>query len=203
MLRRSVFSAVITLLIGGLFYASTVLYVVQQMDGNAVFPADCAIVFGAAVRPVFDAEGRVVSVTTGPGIYRRVATAVELLRQGRVERLFLSGGKGEGNQKSEAQVMRDVALSLGAAGDSLTLEDQSRSTWENLQNTRSLTSDCKSIVGISDGYHLARINLYARVQGWEVQTYPADIQPDKAFTLRSLLREAIGIDLLVLARLLT
>ncbi len=185
----------------GLFFACTVFYVVDHMKGSAHFPADCAIVFGTAVWPVYGADGKITAVTAGPGITRRVSTAVALQRKGSIGRIFLSGGKGEGNVTSEAQVMRRVALSLGAKGDSLIVEDQSRSTWENLVNTRPLTSGCKSIVGISDGYHLARIALYADVQGWPVQTYPADVHPDAAFTLRSLLREALGIDLLVLERL--
>ncbi len=187
-----------------LFYACTVIYVYERMDGNAVFPVDCAIVFGTAVWPVFDRYGLVIASVPGPGIARRVSTAAHLLEEGSVRHLYLSGGKGEGNRQSEAEVMGEYAQSLGVPKSSITVEDRSRSTWENLQNTRPLTSRCDSVVAISDSYHLARIGLYAQVQGWpQVQTYPADRKPDLLFRAQNLLREAVGIDLLVLTRLLT
>ena len=121
-----------------LFYACTLYYVYDHMRGNSELPADCAIVFGTAIWPVYSQDGRITSYVAGPGITRRVTTAVELLKQGNVKKLFLSGGKGEGSQKSEAQVMRSVALSLGADARVITVEDSSRSTWENLVNTRPL-----------------------------------------------------------------
>lgn len=185
-----------------IFYATTVLYVVQRMDGSAFTSADCAIVFGTAVWPVYDEAGEIISSTAGPGIRRRVATAVDLLKQDRVNRLFLTGGKGEGSRKSEAQVMKEYAQQLGASANVITIESNSRSTWENLSYTRDLTSGCSSIVAISDGYHLARINLIAAIQGWPpIDITPAGNQPSIVFTARSALREAIGIDLLVLMQL--
>lgn len=186
-----------------LFYACTVYYVVDHMGGSASFPADCGIVFGTAVWPVFDKKGDIVNSTAGPGIRRRVSAAAKLIKKGSLRRLFLTGGKGEGIQKSEASVMREYALTLGVSAETITVEEHSRSTWENLKNTRPLTLGCSSFVAFSDGYHLARIALQAHVQGWEVQTYPAAPVPSRAFTVQSVLREALGIDLLVLERLLT
>lgn len=184
------------------FYATTVLYVFQGMEGNAQLPADCAMVFGTAVWPVRDANGEVTGAVAGPGIERRVGAAVDLVKQGSVRRLLLSGGKGEGNRTSEAEVMRSVALAQGMSPSIITVEDRSRSTWENLLFTRPLTSECASVVAISDGYHLARIALYAHRQGWlQLQTYPAADRPGFLFMAKSLLREAVGIDVLVLSSL--
>ncbi|NOS67590.1 MAG: YdcF family protein [Candidatus Peribacteraceae bacterium] len=186
-----------------IFYASTVLFVYQRMDGNGVSTADCAIVFGAAVRPVFNDDGKITAYTAGPGIARRVATAAELFEQGRIHRLFFSGGRGVGNTKSEAQVMKEYAVSLGIPSERITLEEDSSSTWENLLYTRPLTYDCHGVLAISDAYHLARIRMIAHIQGWELPTYPAEPRPQMLFIARSLLREAIGVDLLVLMQLLT
>ena len=186
-----------------IIYGSTIYYVYAHMDGNAVLPADCGIVFGTAVWPVFDAEGDIVDSTAGPGIRRRVATAARLLEQGSLKHLFFSGGKGEGNQRSEAEVMRAYAMTMGVNPQLITVEDRSRSTWENLLYTRPLTSECSSIVAISDGYHLARIALQASYQGFSLTTYPAGQEPSDLFIARNLLREALGIDWLVLIQLLT
>ena len=186
-----------------IIYATTIVYVAQRMDGTGTLTADCVIVFGAAVWPVFNAEGNITALTAGPGIVRRVATAAGLFEQGRTHRLFFSGGRGVGNRKSEAQAMKEYAVSIGIPAERITLEEQSTSTWENLLYTRPLTEDCRSVLAISDAYHLARIRLMAQAQGWDVPTLPAESRPQTLFILKSLLREAIGVDLLVLTRLLT
>lgn len=183
------------------FYLMTVLYVAERMGGTGEQYADCGIVFGAAVHPIRNGSGSVTGLTAGPGIARRVSTAAELFDQGRLHRLFFTGGRGEGNSKSEARVMQQYAVSLGVPAGRITLEENSRSTWENLLYTRSLTEDCRSTLAISDGYHLARIRLIAGIQGWDLPTYPADHPPSILFTARSLLREAIGVDLLVFSGL--
>ena len=173
------------------------------MNGSGAQSADCGVVFGTAVRPVYDEQGRITAVTAGPGIARRVRTAVALYEQERLHRIFVTGGKGEGSRDSEAAVMKKLAVSLGVPETRITMEDQSRSTWENELNTRPLTLDCQSILAISDGYHLARIALIAHLQRWNVSTYPAEKKPPVVFTMENWLREAAGIDLLVVLRLLT
>ena len=184
-----------------LFYACTLSYVYDHMDGNAVLPADCGLVFGTAVWPVYNASGEITTSAAGPGIERRVTAAVDLVKKGSLHRLILSGGKGEGNQKSEAEVMRDVAIAQGILRGDITVEDRSRSTWENLHYSRPLTSGCSSVVAISDGYHLARIALHAHMQEFALTTYPAEARPSELFLLKSSLREAVGIDLLVFSSL--
>lgn len=197
-LRRAFFFIVIPAF---LVYACSLVYVLERMDGSATFPVDCGIVFGAAVWPVYNRAGDITTTTAGPGIERRVSAGARLYHQGNVKRLFLTGGKGDGHQRSEAEVMREYALELGVPADRIIVEGESRSTWENLLFTRPLTNGCNSIVAISDSYHLARISLQAQIQGWKLYTYPAETPPSRLFTLRSLLREAAGIDALVLDRL--
>ena len=198
LLRRLLKIIVIVVLPLAILYATTVLYIAQRMDGTGTLTADCAIVFGAAVRPVYGDGGAIVSFAARPGIARRVATAAKLFEQGRVHRLFFSGGRGEGNAVSEARVMKDYAVSLGIPAERITLEERSTSTWENLLYTRPLTEDCHGILAISDAYHLARIRLIAHMQGWDLPTLPAEPRPQMLFIAKNLLREAIGVDLLVL-----
>jgi len=162
--------------------------VVFSFDGTAEeFPADCAVVFGAAVH-----RGDIA----GPGILRRVGTAVDLYKKGDVKRLFLTGGMGTSpyQTKSEAQVMRDVALDLGVDDSDIVLEEKSQSTWENIGFTKLLSRNCTSVIGVSDRYHLARIRFIARKQGWEsLQTFPATVHPSFFFEANSVLREVLGL----------
>jgi vancomycin permeability regulator SanA len=146
---------------------------------------DCAIVFGAAVHYGNEA---------GPGIYRRVETAAELYHEGNVHTIFLTGGKGSEKQDSEALVMQRLAMRMGVDLDDLILEDQATSTWENLLYTRGLVEECSSVVGISDRYHLARIQYLAELQEWgDFRTLPATTIPPFQFELRAVTREAFGL----------
>lgn len=159
-------------------------HIYSRFDGTAAFPVDCAVVFGAAVYG---------SSLPGPAIVRRVGAAAELYREGSVKRIILSGGKGAGNRQSEAQVMLTQAVAQGIAREDIVLEQESHSTWENLLYSRPLTEGCLSTVGVSDRYHLARIELLARRQGWDdLTTAPAGGELIRSFETRSLLREIVA-----------
>ena len=168
-------------------------FVYARFPGVSHFPADCAIVFGTAVRPTYNAEGQIVYTGPGPGILRRVGTAAELYRAGKVGKVFLSGGKGEGMVESEASVMKRIAIAGGIRMEDIVIEEESRSTDENLLNTLPLMGDCTSIVGVSDRYHLARIELLSWFDGRRIQTFPAFPPADQLFENRSVIREVFGI----------
>jgi uncharacterized SAM-binding protein YcdF (DUF218 family) len=174
-------------------YLLTIAYVCWHFRGDAVFPADCAVVFGTAVHPVRTDHGEILYTGPGPGILRRVATAAALYRSGKVRRLFFTGGTGEGMEESEADVMRRMAVVQGVSYGDIVVENRSHSTRENLENTRSLASSCGSVVGVSDAYHLARIHVLSWAMGWHLQTYPAAERPNLAFEAQSVLREWIGV----------
>ncbi len=187
-LARLVKALIITVI--GLCSASLIvvlvlmIWVTRWFPGDAEFPRECAVVFGAAVR---------AGDQPGPGIARRTATAVRLYEQEFVERLYMTGGRGDTYQESEAQVMKDYAMELGVPETAITIEESSHNTWENLQNTAPLAADCTTVVGISDRYHLARIQHFAERMGWEdFQVYPADYLAGPAFELHSVTREAFA-----------
>jgi len=117
-------------------------YVLSYFGGNAEsFPFDCAVVFGAAV------HGR---ETAGPGITRRVSTAAALYRDRYIRTIYLTGGKGDALKASEAMVMRKVALLEGVAPEDVRVEENARSTWENLAYSREITQGCTDVLAISD-----------------------------------------------------
>lgn len=180
-MRLLIFCVLSLLVALALFFTSLYMTIVSSQDGNAVLPADCALVFGAAV------YGQGVP---SPAISRRIDAATALFAENQVQRLIVSGGKGSGVRESEAQVMADLAVTFGVPRDRILLEDASHSTWENLQNSQNLTADCSSVLGISDGYHLARIRLIAWRQGWDkFTTAPTRVMPDDVQWQRAILRE--------------
>lgn len=178
------FAIVIGAILIAVALLSAIFIVYAHINDAASLPADCAIVFGAAVYG---------NQYPGPAIVRRVARAAELYRSGSVHRLILSGGRGSGNLLSEAAAMRKEAVSHGVADKDITLEVRSHSTWENLLYSRDLTTQCNSVIGISDGYHLARIKLLAWRLGYgDFSVLAAGDRPDAESERKSVLREAFG-----------
>ena len=119
-------------------------YVLHGRSGNAKLPVDCAIVFGAAIQPIRDFDGRVIGEGAGPAIERRVETAANLWKAGSVKHLFFSGGRGEGLDRSEADVMAEEALHHNVPQSAFTLEDQSKqsvttTTWHASSSWRRTT----------------------------------------------------------------
>ena len=183
--RRVVLGCALTLVVTGAVTFACILGVIYaRFGGSGGASADCAVVFGASVHQ---------NNAPGPGIERRIDTAVRLYKQGTVHRLFLTGGKGDADHSSEASVMQQLAEREGVPHAAITAEPNAHSTWENLLYVRPLTRGCSSVIGISDRYHLARIELLAAQQGWnDLRTYPADLRPPLAFETASVLREAIA-----------
>lgn len=173
---------------GVMFFLTIALFavfVIAGYPGDAKLPADCALVFGAAVHGNDDA---------GPGIARRVDTAADLYKKHKVKKLILSGGKGNASQDSEAEVMRKVALRDGVDPADVILEDHSTSTAENIRLSKPLTGGCSSTVAVSDRYHLARIGYLARHLDWPtLKTFPAYRHADRLFEARNVFRESAAL----------
>lgn len=169
-----------------IIFAATAFFsfvaILSGFDGTGGLPADCGLVFGAAI------SGR---NTAGPAIVRRVDGAAALWKEGQINTLILTGGKGDSWRLSEGAVMRQQAIRDGVDGRDILVEDSARSTKENLANSRFLVEKhCKTVVAISDQYHLARIRLLAKRAGWgSLPTYGVPDRPAQQGESRSVMRE--------------
>ncbi len=182
---RIVAAACVTVATIVLFTAAlSLLFILTGFNGNAEFPVDCGLVFGAAI------SGR---NTAGPAIVRRVAGAAELWKDGHVKKLILTGGKGDSWRLSEAAVMRQEAIRYGVDGRDILIEESARSTKENLAKSRIIVEkQCESVIAISDQYHLARIRLLAKKAGWgSLRTYGVPERPALGES-RSIIREWVA-----------
>ena len=172
-------------LLFAILLSSIYIAILLARSGTATLPADCAIVFGAAVYR---------NAIPSPAMERRMKTAVSLYHSGDIRRLIVSGGKGREDDRTEAEVMRNQAEAFGVDPQHIVLEPRARSTWENIQYARDLTYDCNEVIGISDRFHLARIEYLSWRQGWgELQTMPAGERPPPASEWRSTHREVFAL----------
>lgn len=79
-------------------------------------------------------------------------------------KVVVSGGKGDDEHISEAQCMYDYLTAHGVDGTDIYMEDQSRNTWQNINNTFALMQRegwdvTDDVLLVSSGFHLARIQM--------------------------------------------
>ncbi|MDD8049648.1 MAG: ElyC/SanA/YdcF family protein [Thomasclavelia sp.] len=82
-----------------------------------------------------------------------------------VPQIIVSGGQGSDETVTEAKAMHDYLISKGIEEEKIILEDKSKTTYENMQNSKkiidSLTNEYYCIFVTSD-YHVFRTSTYAR-----------------------------------------
>jgi len=94
-------------------------------------------------------------------------------------KIVVTGGKGDDEHVSEAQGMYDYLTAHGVDGANIYMEDKSRNTWQNINNTFALMERegwelTDDVLLVSSGFHLARIELLwnrARAQALRGETY--------------------------------
>src|SRR5690606_15628957 len=90
-------------------------------------PRPAGLVLGAALW-----DGR-----PSPALRERLDLAYQMYREGWVQYLILSGGKGD-EGPSEAEGMKQYLVEKGIPPDRLLLEDKSRNTAENIANSKKI-----------------------------------------------------------------
>ncbi len=140
-------------------------FVFLHYDDQSTGKAECAVVFGAALRE----DG-----TASQVLHDRVMAGVDLFQQGQVDCLVLSGGESEFGPH-EVEVMSEIVGQIVNNSEQQTtnnkqqeerviLDFEGANTLATLQN---LPANVESFVFVSSGFHLARIGMLAEKLGVE------------------------------------
>lgn len=153
--------AVVGLAIIG-FIATAVMvgtYARQSDDGRA----DAAVVLGAAV----------LRTEPSPVFIERLRHAAELYKAGTVGKIVVSGGLAQGDKFSEAAAGRDWLGAQGVPTGDVLLEDQSHTTFQNLQNVKPIlaANGLGRVLIVSDPLHMKRAMTIALADG--LDAYPS------------------------------
>jgi vancomycin permeability regulator SanA len=108
-------------------------------------PKRAAIVFGAGIWK----DG-----SPTPVLRDRVTTAAELYRQGKVEKLLMSGDNSS-IYHNEPEAMRQFALSLGIPDKDIVLDYAGRRTYDTCYRARSIFG-LKEAILVTQAFHLPR-----------------------------------------------
>lgn len=117
--------------------------VTSCLAGLMVFAAICILVFLGAASPdrsgldyVIVLGARVKENTVSNSLRKRLDKAMEYAQENPDTILVLSGGKGDGEQESEARTMYDYLIYNGVSPEQLLIEERSVSTVENIAFSR-------------------------------------------------------------------
>lgn len=148
---------------------------VRRGEGGTVHgAADAIIVLGAQVHR----DGRPSAALRG-----RVQRAAVLYHAGYAPRMVVTGGVGEPGI-AEAAVMEAIAVAHGVPAAAIVLEARATRTLESARIVGALARGAgwRSVIVVSDPFHLWRSALLFRAEGLTVQTAGTD---DRYFSARS------------------
>ncbi len=136
--------------------------------------ADAIVVLGAQVHR----NGRPSAALRG-----RVQRAVALYHAGLAPRLIVTGGVGEAGI-AEASVMQALAIAAGVPEIALVIEPRARRTLESARAVGVIgrQGEWRSVIVVSDPFHLWRTMLMFLDEGFSVQTAATD---DRYYSERS------------------
>jgi uncharacterized SAM-binding protein YcdF (DUF218 family) len=180
-------------IVAGVFIVLTMLYVVWNYEqinayGRSIKPikSDAIIVLGAAVL----SNGQPSSV-----LQERLDSALTLYRRHYASVFILTGGRGQGEPISEAEVSKQYLESKGVPSTVMYLDNQSKDTWENLTNAKQIMQKqgTHTAVIVTDFYHQYRAQHYAHELGMNTSGYVGQIPP--MTNPKQTLREVVAITL--------
>ena len=157
----------ISLLTALLIVLYTIIAAVQIVQYGKVdnkTKCDVAIVLGAAT------SGEEVS----PVYRERINHGIWLYENGYVDYLILTGGVGEGNEKSDAYVAKQYAIEKGVPEQAILIEEQSTITEENLEYAKTIMDahSMNTAIIVSDPLHMKRAMLMANDYGITAYSSP-------------------------------
>jgi uncharacterized SAM-binding protein YcdF (DUF218 family) len=150
----------------GLIYIGILQFKISQYSHKEVPKnADYLIVLGARVK------GTVPSLAFAS----RINAAAEYLMKNKDTLVIASGGKGPGEDISEAESIRRELVNQGINETRILLEDQSTDTYENINfSKKHIPQGAKLGLVVTNNFHLYRAVSIARDNGLEVEGLPAE-----------------------------
>ena len=181
-IRRIVWGIVIVCF--GLFITLETM-IISGMVSKPEENLDYIIVLGAQVR------GDIPSKS----LYRRIEKAAEYLENNPNTVAIVSGGKGNGENISEAECMYKYLVDMGIDGNRIILEDSSTSTEENIDFSTKIIKELSQknvkIGIITNNFHIFRTLCICRAKDLAVVGIPAE--SDNVLILNYMVREAFGL----------
>lgn len=146
-------------------------------------------------RPVAIVLGAMVMPDGSPSatLLRRGQHAAHLWKKGHVDLIITTGGMSPSG-RSEAEVLAGILKDAGVPHNRIRLEEQSRTTWENISLSCPLLPKDAEVVLVTDAYHGPRARMMARRLGLTARSSsPSFRSMSKLVLLKNTLREGAAL----------
>ncbi|MEO8200124.1 MAG: YdcF family protein [Gemmatimonadota bacterium] len=147
-----------------------IVFLVSRQDQRR--KSDAIVVLGAA-----QYNGK-----PSPVLRARLDHAILLFHDGYAPRVIVTGGIAQGDSESEATVSRRYLLSNGVPNSAVIVRPEGRSTVASIEAVGKWLKDrhLKTVVLVSDPFHMCRLRLEARRMDLEAYTSPTRTSPISA-----------------------
>ena len=146
------------------------------LNKDSSFPtADCILVLGCGVK----ADG-----TPSNMLEDRLLTGIELYKQGAAPKLLMSGDHSRVTY-DEVNIMKNFAVERGVPSADIFMDHAGFSTYESMYRARDIFL-CKSVIVVTQKYHLYRSIYNANRLGLEVVGVCADLRRYRGQTSREI-----------------
>lgn len=151
--------------------------------GNTQKPqkSDCIIVLGC----------KVYGSTPSKFLLSRIERGYELYKNGYGKYIIVSGGKGSGENISEAEAMKRYLMSKGVNSSQILIDDRSNSTMANIINSKNIMkkNNLRTSIIVSNKYHLKRASLMAEDEGLNASYSGVFVSSRKSHEIWGYIRE--------------
>lgn len=166
------------------YYLFTAISIYSYSKTDQTQKADAAIVLGTAVW----------GDEPSPVFRERIRHGIWLYQNNYVDYLIFTGGKGEGQKYSEAEVAKKYAMGNGIPEEKIFMENQSRITDENLLFSKPILGkeNFNQVLLVSDPLHMKRAMKMAENHQIEAFSSPTTTSRYQSFPKKAgfALREA-------------
>lgn len=163
-----------------IIYISLQFY--KYKNSSPALGADYMIVLGA----------RVHGTEPSLSLQKRIEAAAQYLKKSPQTIAIVSGGQGPGEDETEAEIMKQELISLGIEETRILKEDQSTSTYENIEFSKPLLSKKNNrTVVVTNDYHLYRAILIGKQ--FDVTLEPLAAKTPAQALIKSYAREYLAL----------
>lgn len=126
-----------------------------------------------------------IIAVSGGDTSARTQLAIDLYKNGWAPQLIFSGAAEDKSGPSNAEVMREQAISQGVPDSDVTVEEYSSNTSENAENTSGILSnlDVNDAIVVTSSYHMKRTVLEFRNQAPDVNFRAHPISSDNQWSV--------------------
>ena len=108
----------------------------------------------------------------------RLISAIELYKLGKIDKIIISGGNGDliNNGMKESEWSKKILINMGIESKDILLENSSRNTMENAQNTAILVKRdiSQRLLLITSANHMKRAKFCFNKNNFTIDCYPTD-----------------------------